>query len=479
MIGQWSLRRRLLVSLVALAAVLFGGSAAQNYLAFREASSRLFDDSLRESAGLLLQLAEHEVAEHGRMLGIELLKMETRSAPYGFRFQIWTPDMQSGYVAADLPAMPFLPFGAEGLGWTDIDGERWRAFSLWNEDRTLQIQIAQRQQVRTAPLHDALLRMLASFLVLLLLAGALIWWVLTASFRPLRDTTASVRQRGEHDLSPVDDARAPREVRPLVDAINRLLQRLGASLNAERRFTADAAHELRTPLAAIRANAQVLMGARDAAERDRTARDLMASVDRSTRLVDQLLALARADRPFEASRLRDVDLAAIASEQVEAHRAAAERQDVRLTGDLDAAVLRGDPALLAVMLRNLLDNALRYTPSTGTVRVTSGRPAGVAEITVEDSGPGIPPEERQRVFERFHRLAGSGATGSGLGLSIVQRIVELHGGEVRIEEGEGGRGTRVRVRFGAPSGGGQDAGELAQRGGGVAPVGEPDVRRQA
>lgn len=444
---QWSMRRRLLVSLVLVAALLFGANAATNYLAFREASTRLFDDSLRESAGLLMQVAEHEVAEHGADLGIDLLERETGRGPYDFRFQVWTPGMQDGPVAGRARAQPLVPFGTEGFGWSEIDGERWRAFSMWNAQRTLQVQIAQPQQVRAAHLQGALRRMLTAFALLVLLAGVLIRWILIESFRPLRDTTASVRSRSEHDLRPVDDARAPREVRPLVDAINRLLQRVGKSLEAERRFTADAAHELRTPLAATRANAQVLLGARNPEERERTARDLLASVDRSTRLVDQLLALARADRPFEPARLRDVDLATLAREQIEAHLDDARQCGVVLAGKLDAAVLRGDPALLAVMLRNLIDNALRYTPAPGAVHVSTALRDGAAEITVEDSGPGIPPAQRQRVFERFTRLPGSAATGSGLGLSIVQRIVELHGGEVTIESGAGGAGTCVRVRF--------------------------------
>ncbi len=232
---------------------------------------------------------------------------------------------------------------------------------------------------------------------------------------------------------------------PLVAALNRLLRRISGTLAAERRFTSDAAHELRTPLAAIRANAQVLLGARDAAERDSTARDLLASVDRGTRLVDQLLALARADRPSARARFEDVNLAGIVGEELQALQPTAERLGVRVQARLEAMPLRGDPALLAVMVRNLLDNALRYGAPGGVVRIATG----ANELLIEDEGPGIPEQERLKVFERFYRLEQSRAPGSGLGLSIVQRIVELHDGQIRIEGAAGGSGTLVRVSFAA------------------------------
>lgn len=453
----WSLRRRLLAALAALAAALFAISATQNYLVYRSASERLFDDSMRETAGLLMQLVQHEIAEHGRMLGIELLRAEIRPGPYGFRFQVWTPDMQAGYLSAGL-ATPFVPFSTDGFATTDIDGETWRAFSLWNPSRTLQVQIAQRQQVRVDLQRHSMLRMGASFILLVAVAMAMIWWIVGTSIRPLRKIAVSVGQRSEQDLSTVDVEAAPREVRPLLDALNRLLGRISAALAAERRFTSDAAHELRTPLAAIRANAQVLVGARDADERDVTVRDLLASVDRSARLVDQLLALARADQNTQFLQHEDLDLAVVVAEQMEQHRAMAARLGVKLESHLHGAPLRGDPGLLAAMVRNLLDNALRYTPSGGSVQVQTGTTGRGVEMVVTDDGPGIPPGERQKVFERFHRLADSASQGSGLGLSIVRRIVDQHGGTIQIEDGRSGRGTTVRVVFAVGDSGPTDHG---------------------
>jgi signal transduction histidine kinase len=476
----WSLRGRLLAALVALTAALFAVSAIQDFLAYRRTSERLFDDSLRQSAGLMMQLVQHEVAEHGQMLGLELLKAETQPGPYAFRFQVWTRDMQAGYLSSGGPATPFVEFGTEGFATTRIDGEDWRTYSLWNEPRTLQVQVAQRQHVRAAGQRQALLRLVASSLVLLLAATILIWWIVGASIRPLRAVAAVVHGRNDEDLSPVDETGMPREVRPLLVALNRLLERISATLAAERRFTSDAAHELRTPLAAIRANAQVLLAARDAAERERTTRDLLASVDRGARLVEQLLALAHADRPGEVVATRKVDLAGVAADQELAHRRMAERLGVQLRSQLRPAPMRGDAGLLAVMMRNLIDNALRHAPQGSRVTITTDCTMDGAELVVEDEGPGIPPAERQSVFERFYRLPGSPATGSGLGLSIVLRIVELHGGRISVADGAGGRGARIRVVFAPDSGLRQHgAGEAAERPAAIAPGFEPGVRRSA
>ncbi len=443
----WSLRSRLLLLLLSLAAVLFGASAALNWRAHHDASDRLFDDSLRESARLLMELADHEMTEHGQVLGLALLKAETQPGPDGFRFQIWTPDMQRTARAAGVPQPPLLPFETEGYGWARINDVPWRAYSTWNAARTLQIQIAQEPSRHAALDRLALWQMAGGALLLLVMAAVLIWVIVNATLRPLQRTAASVGERSEQDLREVDASGAPREVRPLVDALNRLLQRIRGALLTERRFTADAAHELRTPLAAIRANAQVLIGARDQAEREATARDLLASVDRSTRLVEQLLALARADQPLQPEQLREVDIADVAREQLAAHRGRAEQVGIELRGSLAPSPTRADPALLSVMVRNLLDNALRYTPAGGHITVATGADDAGPVLTVEDDGPGIPEPERERVFERFHRLPGQRATGSGLGLSIVRRVADVHGAKVAIAAGSGEKGTRVSVNF--------------------------------
>jgi two-component system sensor histidine kinase QseC len=445
----WSLRRRLLGLLVLFSTLLLTGSATLFYLDARDASQRLFDDALRESAGLILQLAQHEIEEHGPALGVSLLHAETRAGPFAFRYQIWTEDMQSAYRSATLPTTPLMPLTTHGFDWAAVDGQRWRAYSTWNGRHSLQIQIVQALSHRRALANDTLVRLIVTTVSLLLLLAGIMAWILTLTMRPLRRTAQYVAQRSPDDLRPVDDGNAPSEVRPLLIALNQLLGRVRDTLTAERRFTADASHELRTPLAAIRANAQVLLAARNEAERQRTAQDLLASVDRATRLIEQLLALARADVQAGTRAEVLVSLDDLVRALLQEQAPAAARKGIALHVDAEPATVRGVPTLLAALARNLADNAIRYTPAGGDVHLRTRCRDGIAELSVTDSGPGIAPAERERIFERFYRIPGTDEPGSGLGLSIVRRIAQLHGAEVAIEEGDFGQGTRVTVRFAA------------------------------
>ena len=446
----WSLRRRLLGLLVLFSTILLSGSATFFYLDARDASQKLFDAALRESAALILQLAQHEIEEHGPTLGVSLMQAETRAGPFAFRYQIWTEDMRSAYRSANLPTTPLMPLSTEGFDWATVNGQRWRAYSTWNARHSLQIQIVQSLSDRQALANDTLLRLVVATVSLLVLALGSMAWILTLTTRPLRRTARQVAERSPDDLQPVDERDAPREVRPLLTALNQLLGRVRDTLAAERRFTADASHELRTPLAAIRANAQVLLAARDAAERERTARDLLDSVDRGTRLIEQLLAMARADAQAGVTAQALVPLDDLARTQQLEHAVAAARKGIALHLDAEPACVRGVASLLAALTRNLVDNAIRYTPPGGVVRIGTQEHGGAAVLSVSDTGPGIPPAERERIFERFYRIPGNDEPGSGLGLSIVRRIAELHGAVVAIEAVEGGPGTRITVRFKAP-----------------------------
>ena len=448
--GSWSLRRRLLGLIVLFSTVLLSGSATVFYLDARDASQKLFDDALRESASLILQLAQHEIEEHGPALGISLMHAETNAGPFAFRYQIWTEDMRSAYRSASLPTTPLMPMAVQGYDWATVNGERWRAYSTWNPSHTLQIQIVQSLTHRQALANSALTRLVVSTAVLLILAVATMAWVLTLTMRPLHRTARLVAERSPDDLRPVDTSGTPGEVKPLLTALNLLLGRVRDTLTAERRFTADASHELRTPLAAIRTNAQVLVAARDEAERGSSAQDLLDSVDRGTRLIEQLLALARADAQAGAATSQTrVSLEELARAQLREHAAVAARKGIQLRVDASPAEVRGVPALLTALGRNLVDNAIRYTPDGGSVCIRTGHRDGSVVFSVSDTGPGIAPPERERIFERFYRISGSAESGSGLGLSIVRRIAELHGAALAIEDGENGRGTCFTLRFSA------------------------------
>ncbi len=446
-LSAWSLRGRLLTLLVVLSTGLLACSATLFYFNAREASDKLFDQSLRSTAELILQLAQHEVTEHGLNLGVSLLTAETRPGPFEFRYQIWTEDMRSAYRSSNLPATPLMSILAGGFDWAIVNGQRWRAYATWNATHTLQIQIVQSSDSRRMLVRQTLLQLLATSLALLVAALALAAWIVSRTVSPLRRMAQTVAQRSPENLGPVDDSDAPEEVRPLSAAFNLLLERMREALAAERRFTADASHELRTPLAAIRANAQVLLGARNEAEKALTATDLLASVDRGARLIEQLLSLARADTPASGALQGEVMLDELLRRQVLEHAALASRRSVQLVVAAEAATVRGTAPLITVLLRNLLDNAIRYAPPHSTVTVGCRNLAGGVELTVSDKGPGIPTAERERIFERFYRIQGSEEPGSGLGLSIVRRIAERHGAGVSIEPGPQGIGTVVQVFF--------------------------------
>lgn len=275
------------------------------------------------------------------------------------------------------------------------------------------------------------------------LLGGWIWFATRRGLAPLDEIAVELGTRAPERLDPVVPATAPREIRPLLEALNKLFERVGHTLDNERKFTADAAHELRTPLAAITAQAQVALRARDAAERDHAIDQLATSARRASHLVEQLLTLARLD-PAAGLPMGMVSLDELAVASCAEHGAAALEKNITLELDAPAPVsLMANEAMLRILLRNLLDNAVRYTPAGGKVWV--GVTANT--LTISDNGPGIPAGQREEALRRLHRLAGQDIEGSGLGLSIVARIAELHGASLELADGIGQPGLAVRVTF--------------------------------
>ncbi len=453
--GRWSLRNRLIALLLVATAGLW---ALASYSVYQEAeieSQELFDDSLQETAYLLLTVVEHEMAEHGVNYAAQLIDASEMPGTHYLRFQIWSREGQLVYRSQNAPETPMVNStgtgGSNGYAWASAGTESLRTFVAWNVTRELQIQIGEPLSHRREVTQRTLWRLALFAALFLPLSVFFIWWIISRSFAPIQWTSEAVAARTGQHLGAVDMGNVPREIAPLIRAINSLLSRIRETLEHERRFTADAAHELRTPLAAIRAHAQVLQGARNADEAAEAAQDIIAGVDRSRRLIDQLLALARLDKTqLRALPQQPVDLPALIREQVAEHREFATRQHIRLHEECRPAITLGHADHLHILLRNLLDNALRYTPAGGTVQAACGVTDGQAWLAVRDDGVGIPEEERQRIFERFYRitrLGGSEAYGSGLGLSIVQRLIEQHGARISIEDGLQGRGVSFVVRF--------------------------------
>ena len=316
--------------------------------------------------------------------------------------------------------------------------------------------VAETAEKRSQLANDIIKGVIIPQFAVLPIAMLLVWFGLTRGVAPLNALQQRLRSRRPNDLSPIDERAAPSEIAPLVGAMNELLDRLSANVATQRRFVADAAHQLKTPLAGLRTQAELALRDASAGEMQSSLRQLVAGSERATRLVNQLLLLARAEHPDAAGLVR-CDLNALAREQTLnwVPQALARRIDLGFEEADERVRIQGNFILLAELLNNLVDNALRYTPRGGrvTVRVGPGGPGGTprAVLEVEDSGPGIPPAERERVFDRFYRVLGTQCDGSGLGLAIVREIAEKHHADVVIDEPPGADpnqpGTLIRVVF--------------------------------
>lgn len=363
--------------------------------------------------------------------------------------QMWSPDGVQVFHSVSRARLPQRAV----LGFSNVkaNGTVYRVFSIQSENQT--VQVAQDLAVRRNMAGNLALRTLGPIAVMMPILMLVVWWVVSGSLEPVARVRSQVASRQADDLSPVSDAGLPDEVQPLVQELNLLFGRVRTAFDAQQSFVADAAHELRTPLAALRLQAQSLDRADTLDARKLAVSRLTAGIDRATRLVEQLLVLARQEATAAAGTVaRPVDLADLARRTVAdlAGVAAAKGVDVGIH-HADPATVEGQPDALHILLRNLVDNAVKYTPAGGTadisVRNDTGKDGCTVTVTVEDSGPGIPPEERERVFDRFYRVAGSEAAGSGLGLAIIKAIAERHGATLALGQSERLGGLSATVCF--------------------------------
>ncbi|MCC2974014.1 sensor histidine kinase [Massilia sp. IC2-476] len=354
-----------------------------------------------------------------------------------------------GRVLAGEPAFPRRP-GAEPVRDDRLHGQPVRVASLLVPGPGGPVEVAvartlsQRQGVRAAIVRALVLLELLFSLALV----GLVWFSVGNGLAPLARLRARLDARGSHDLAPLDDNGMPRELAPLVSAFNALLGRIAAGARAQDDFRANVAHQLRTPLAGLRLQLEWLQARhRDDPETGRTVDLLLRANERMIRQANQLLSLERAapDR-FERAQLAPLDLADIVAEAVQAFVEQALRKDIDLGFELASVKLMGDRHMLRDLVDNLVDNALRYTPAQGRVTVHCQATPDGALFAVEDSGPGIPPEQRAQVFQRFVRLD-QHSSGSGLGLAIVRDIADAHGAEIALDSGPGGLGATFSVRF--------------------------------
>lgn len=437
-----SLKARLLIGVLSAVTLIWLVVATAGYYKVRHELKELLDAHLAQSAAMLLAQLDEEVDEQ-----------EASPAPIAHRyqrqvaFQIWDG---AGRLRLHSRSAPAALLSAVTAGFSDslVNGTRWRVYSVQRPRDGALVQVGERLAAREHLGVEVAAHWLLPLAVALPLLGLLLVMVIGRALQPLNQVSREVSIRDAGNLEPIPTAAIPREALPLVGQLNGLLSRLRATLEQERRFTADAAHELRTPLAGIRMQAQVASESADTGIRNRALAAVLVGCDRAARLIEQLLTLARLEALQDAPSAEIVDLARLAREVIgELGPAAHERGVTMALTAPETARVPGSEVLLRVLLRNLIDNAMRYSPrkTRVTVRVRADGPT--ACLRVEDQGPGLSPEARLRVMQRFYRVPGSMETGSGLGLSIVSLIADLHGARVSLRDGEAGRGLTVEVEF--------------------------------
>jgi len=433
-----SLRGRLLWFL--LAAITLA-ALAQASIAYRTAlddADQIFDYHMQQMALSLRSgtpLSNTEAQE----------RLESGPGNDDLVVQMWSPDGVQVFHSVSRARLPQRAV----LGFSNVkaNGTTYRVFSIQANNQT--VQVAQDLAVRRNMAGNLALRTLGPIAVMMPILMVVVWWVVSASLEPVARVRSQVARRQADDLSPVSESGLPDEVRPLVHELNLLFGRVRTAFDAQQNFVADAAHELRTPLAALRLQTQSLDRAADPEARKVAVGRLTAGIDRATRLVEQLLVLARQEASAaNGVATRPVDLAELARRTVGDLVGLAQAKEVDLgLQHADAASIDGQPDALHILLRNLVENAVKYTPGGGTVDIAVRAQKDGVDVIVEDSGPGIAPEERERVFDRFYRVAGSDAAGSGLGLAIIKAIAERHGATLTLDRSERLGGLAATVHF--------------------------------
>lgn len=438
----FSLRRRLLGLLLGGVAAAWLVTMVFSYIDAHHEVDELFDAQLSQAGQTLLALASHDEGDDIEDLGEATHKYQRR-----LRFQIWRDDGTLLMRSKNAPQFPLTVETGFSETHTSQDGH-WRHYSQWNEDHSLQVQVSENHHIRDELIGHIAWRLLFPALFGLPLIGLWVWLATRQGFASLDGIARQIASRDPQQLQPVHPAAAPEEIRTLLEALNGLFQRVEHTLESERRFTADAAHELRTPLAALQAQLQVAQRARDNDERDRSLSQLQSGLTRAAHLVDQMLHLARLDPESGLPDPKTLDLARLAED------VCADLGPQILTKNIDfdltaaaGCQVTGQAEWLGVLIRNLVDNAVRYTPENGQVRVEIVREQSVIRLSIADSGPGIPLDERESVLRRFHRLNQGSQPGSGLGLAIVARIAELHGAQLKLDASNTTKGLLVTVQF--------------------------------
>ena len=425
-----SLQGRLLVMVLSMVVAVWLVAAALTWFDARHELDELLDGHLAQAAALLVVQQAQAFEDGDKSIDAPTLH---RYAPK-VAFQVFHED-RPVLRSANAPVTPMIEAGKRfksGFRTVQISGMAWRVFAAYGAEQDVQVYVGEQTSSRDSILWAVLRSTLWPMLVALPLLGLAVWWAVYRGVQPIRRLGRALAARQPQALDPVTLRNAPAEMTPMIAALNSLFERIGHLLESERRFTADAAHELRTPIAAIRVQAQVAMGEADDALRKHALQGTLEGCDRATRLVEQLLSLSRLEA-LEAPVMAAVDLRAVAQRVVAelAPKAIGKHQTLEFDG-AGACPIPGNATLLAVLVRNLVDNAVRYSPPLARIKVAVRLQDGQVALSVEDSGPGLEDADSTRLGERFFRVTGSLESGSGLGWSIVRRIAAVHRLEIEV-----------------------------------------------
>jgi two-component system sensor histidine kinase QseC len=462
-----SIRRLLLINLLVCVALIVVLTAVGVYYLGSNDVDQLMDRELVHSSLVFRALltASHNSNDYEKVQS-ELNQVLTKEAkvldenPNGrpfrnstlqdfpLQYQIWDKSSHLILQSGDAPDEP-LSSGQEGFSTTFINQKTWRVYTSYDAKTGLTFIVGARNALQTwlkqSVAKDDIYIMLLTFPIL----GILIWLVLAHGLSSLKRVADELATRAPNYLEPVDIDQVPEEIASLVDELNKLLLRLKQTLDREQRFASDAAHELRTPLAALRTHAQVALRATHDPDVARPLNKVMTGVERSTHVVQQLLTLSRLVPGSPLDNQTNVDVVAIARDIISDLIPIALEKNIEISLDSthEHVTLLANGITIGILLRNLIDNAIRYTPEDGQVSIEILENNDQVTLQVTDNGPGIPPKLRARVFERFFRVLGNKAQGSGLGLAIVQQIAGLHNGHVKLDSPRVGTGLQISVIF--------------------------------
>ena len=430
---MYSIRDRLLWTFAIV--VLHTGIAA-TYMTFISARGQvdsLLDMQLQQVA---ISLESHVATNKHELRQVD--RSEQR-----FVVQLIDRETQSVHVSHKITPFPYT----EQTGFSTIrhDGETWRLYTLV-ADKTI-IVSAQPTDVRVGLAFSSALHILQPLVLLLPFLAIAVWLVVGPGLSSLNRTAKLVAQRSPTSLTPIPTEGLPQEALGLVSALNGLLTRLQESLESQRRFASDAAHELRTPLTALKLQIQLAERAKTPEAQQKAFSRLHEGIERATRLVQQLLTIARLDPDATQKPFLPVSLNKVLQSTHDEMTVLAEQKAIEISTDLQEVNVNGMEDALKLLVTNLTDNAIRYTPEGGKIRLRVSRTVDQAVIEISDNGPGIAPQERERIFDRFYRALGTKTQGHGLGLAIVKRIVELHQGEIYVDDGLDERGTTMRIEL--------------------------------